>query len=216
MINWLITLFLYVARNLLYLLVRTTVLPEDLKQLQLDPDKPVCYVLQTRFFSNLLVMEAETRKAGLPRAMRFIQSPHLHENRSVFFLTRSDNASLLQPNRFAYSPRFIRLVEAVRANPQLDVQLVPVTILWGREPRKQDSVLKALFAETWQSVSTLRHLLAILIHGRHTVVRFNAPISLRDLLSGDIEERRVARVLAEKGEGKELVMLVTLEEKPRW
>jgi glycerol-3-phosphate O-acyltransferase len=42
--------------------------------------------------------------------------------------------------------------------PRFDVQLVPVTILWGREPGKQDSVLKALLAESWQQVSTLRHL----------------------------------------------------------
>jgi glycerol-3-phosphate O-acyltransferase len=75
------------------------------------------------------------------------------------------------------------------------VQLVPVTILWGREPGKQDSVLKALLAESWQQVSTLRHLLAMLIHGRHTMLRFNAPISLREFLSDGIDEAHAVRKL---------------------
>jgi glycerol-3-phosphate O-acyltransferase len=56
-------------------------------------------------------------------------------------------------------------------------------------------VLKALFAESWQQVSTLRHLLAMLIHGRHTVVRFNAPISLRELLATTSTSARGLRKL---------------------
>ena len=127
MLKWLSNLFLLVTRKLLYVFVRTTVLPEDLKQLQLDPDKPVCYVLQTRFFSNLLVLETETRRTGLPRALKPMASTRLREDRSLFFLTRSDNPSPLARNRFEYSPRFVRLVQAVRDNPDLDVQLVPVS-----------------------------------------------------------------------------------------
>jgi glycerol-3-phosphate O-acyltransferase len=87
------------------------------------------------------------------------------------------------------------LVKAAFADPGFDVQLVPVTLLWGREPGKQDSVLKALFAETWQQVSTLRHLFAILIHGRHTVVRFNDPISLREAIGESRDESRALRKL---------------------
>lgn len=199
MLNWLGTLFLSLARKLLYTLVHTTVLPEDLHQLQLDPDKPVCYVLQTRFFSNLLVMEAETHNAGLPRALRPMQSPHLSENRSMFFLTRSDNPSPLQRNRFAHSPRFIRLVEAVRANPQLDVQLVPVTILWGRSPDKESSIFKILFADSWATPSMLKQLITILLHGRQTYVKFSPPVSVRGIveenLSEEITLRKLARVL---------------------
>lgn len=38
-------------------------------------------------------------------------------------------------------------------------------------------------------------------------------IGIKSRTTGNIEERRVAKVLAETGEGKERVMLVTLEEK---
>lgn len=198
MSQWLSTLFTSIARKLLFLFVRTQVIPEDLTQLQLDPDKPVCYVLQTRFFSNLLVLDHETRKAGLPRALKPMQGG-LKENRSLFFLMRSDNPSPLQRNRFAHSPRFVRIVHAVRENPQLDVQLVPVTILWGRSPDKESSIFKLLFADSWATPGMFKQLITILLHGRQTLVKFNAPISVRNLvdegLGEEITLRKLARVL---------------------
>jgi glycerol-3-phosphate O-acyltransferase len=197
--QWFSNFFLLLARKLLYIFVRTTVLPEDLKELQLDPDKPVCYVLQTRFFSNLLVLDRETGRAGLPRALARMQGPQLKERRSLFFLTRSDNPSPLQRNRFAYSPRFVRLIEAVRANPQLDVQLVPVTILWGRSPDKENSIFKILFADSWATPGMIKQFITILLHGRQTYVKFSAPVSLRSVVDEDQNDeltlRKLARVL---------------------
>lgn len=199
MFQWLSNLFLLFARKLLYIFVRTTVLPEDLQQLQIDPDKPVCYVLQTRFLSNLLVLDTETRRAGLPRAMRAMQSPLLREERSLFFLTRSANPSPLQRNRFAYSPRFVRLVEALRQHPGLDVQLVPVTILWGRSPDKEESVFKILFADSWATPGVLKQFITILLHGRQTYVKFSAPVSARSVVAEGLTEeltlRKLSRVL---------------------
>jgi glycerol-3-phosphate O-acyltransferase len=60
--------FIPLARRLLYAWVRTTVFPESPQDLGLDPAKPVCYVLQDRHLSNLLVLFEESRRAGLPRA----------------------------------------------------------------------------------------------------------------------------------------------------
>lgn len=198
MTKWLSALFTLIARKFLFLFVRTHVIPEDLQQLQLDPDKPVCYVLQTRFFSNLLVLDHETRQAGLPRALRPMRGMPA-EDRSLFFLMRSDNPSPLQRNRFAHSPRFVRLVQAVQANPSLDVQLVPVTILWGRSPDKESSIFKLLFADSWATPGMFKQFITILLHGRQTLVKFNAPISLRSIVNEGLTEeitlRKLARVL---------------------
>jgi glycerol-3-phosphate O-acyltransferase len=182
-------------RRILYLGTRTKVFPESPEALKLRPDLPVCYVLHEHHLSNLLVLDEECRKRGLPPAMKPLRDAAFSSPRSFFFLSRNERGRLVPNPRSDHAPLLKSLVRAAVADPGFDVQLVPVTILWGREPRKQDSILKALFAETWQQVSTLRHLLAMLIHGRHTVVRFNAPISLRELLAGDIEERRALRKL---------------------
>ncbi|HQV40556.1 MAG: glycerol-3-phosphate 1-O-acyltransferase PlsB [Moraxellaceae bacterium] len=198
MTQWFSALFTAIARKLLFLFVRTNVIPEDLSLLQLDPDKPVCYVLQTRFFSNLLVLEQETRRANLPRALRPMQG-NIKERRSMFFLMRSDSPSPFQRNRFAHSPRMVRLLQAVRENPQLDVQLVPVTILWGRSPDKESSIFKILFADSWATPGIFKQFITILLHGRQTLVKFNAPISVRALVdegqSEEITARKLARVL---------------------
>ncbi|TRZ91650.1 MAG: glycerol-3-phosphate 1-O-acyltransferase PlsB [Rhodocyclaceae bacterium] len=184
-----------VMRRILYLGTRTRVFPETPEMLGLHPDLAVCYVLHEHHLSNLLVLDHECRQLGLPPALGPMRDAAFTSPRSFFFLSRNERGRLV-PNPRNYQSQLLKsLVRTAFADPQFDVQLVPVTILWGREPDKQDSILKALFAETWQSVSTLRHMLAMLIHGRHTVVRFNAPISLRALLSDGIDEAHAVRML---------------------
>ncbi|MDP2809298.1 MAG: glycerol-3-phosphate 1-O-acyltransferase PlsB [Rhodocyclaceae bacterium] len=184
-----------VLRRILYLGTRTRVFPEAPELLKLRPDLPVCYVLHERHLSNLLVLDHECRELGLPPALRPLRDAAFTSPRSFFFLSSNERGRLVPNPRNDHSQLLKSLVRTAVADPRFDVQLVPVTILWGREPGKQDSILKALFAETWQSVSTLRHMLAMLIHGRHTVVRFNAPISLRELLSDNIDEPHAVRKL---------------------
>lgn len=186
---------LNVLRRILYLVTRTQVFPETPEMLKLRPDLPVCYVLNERHLSNLLVLDHECRELGLPAALRPLRDPAFTARRSFFFLSRNERGRLVPNPRSDHSQLLKSLVRTAVADPRFDVQLVPVTILWGREPDKQDSILKALFAETWQSVSTLRQLFAIVIHGRHTVVRFNAPISLRELLSGKTDASHAVRKL---------------------
>jgi glycerol-3-phosphate O-acyltransferase len=184
-----------VLRRVLYLGTRTRVFPESPEELKLRPDLPVCYVLDERHLSNLLVLDHECGQLGLPRALHPMRDEAYSSQRSFFFLSHNERGRLVPNPRVSAAPMLKAMVRAAFTDPRFDVQLVPVTILWGREPGKQDSVLKALFAESWQQVSTLRHLLAILIHGRHTMLRFNAPISLREFLSDGIDEAHAVRKL---------------------
>lgn len=191
--------FIPLARRLLYLWVRTTVFPESVQELGLDPGKPVCYVLQDRHLSNLLVLFEESRQAGLPRAEAPMAIGGQRLPRSFFFLNRDRRLAGRARDGSAHSPLLASLLRQAVADPQVDVQLVPVVILWGRSPDQQDSILKALFSETWRPPGAWRQLLAILLHGRHVLVRYNAPISLRELLQGGLAEepalRKLSRVL---------------------
>jgi len=186
---------LAVLRRILYLGTRTRVFPDTPELLRLRPDLPVCYVLDERRLSNLLVLDQESRELGLPAASRPLRDVAFSARRSFFFLSRNVRGQFVPNPRSEHSMLLKAMVRTAVADPRFDVQLVPVTILWGREPGKQDSFLKALFAETWQQTGTLRHMLAMLIHGRHTVVRFDAPISLRELLSDGIDEPHAVRKL---------------------
>lgn len=191
--------FSSVARRLLYRWVRAQVfLP--VADSSIDPARPVCYVIQDRRLSNILVLQEETRRAGLPRADGGLAVGRFATENAFFCLTRPQ--PLLAGSareRYRHSPLLDRLAEALRAAPGEDVQLVPVTILWGRAPQQQDSILKALFAESWRPPGHLRQLIAILLHGRQAMVQFGAPMSLGDLVRNEADPerglRKVQRIL---------------------
>ena len=187
--------FLQLLRRLLYVWTRTQVFPATPQELKLQADIPVCYVLQHRHLSNLLVLDHECREFGLPPALGPLTTRPLRSRRSFFFLAQRFSKVTSNPRRDE-SDLLSSLVAAAINNPHFDVQFVPVTILWGRAPGTQDSILKALLAETWEATSSLRQMLAILIHGRQTVVRFNEPVSLRFLLRNDPNEPHATRRLA--------------------
>jgi glycerol-3-phosphate O-acyltransferase len=179
------------VRKLLYLWVRTEVMPAPGG---LDTSKPVCYVIQDRRLSNLLVLEEETRRLGLPPASRPLSLGGVTIDRAFFCLTRPQPLVAEKArDRYAHSKLLERLSTALRADPAQDVQLVPVTILWGRAPQQQDSILKALFAETWRAPGHIRQLIAILLHGRQVMVRFSAPMSLGDLVREQADQERALR-----------------------
>ena len=186
---------LNLLRQILYLVTRTQVFPESPDALGLRGDRPICYVLHEQHLANLLVLDHECRRLGLPPALKPMRDDAFSAPRSYFFLSRNLRGNIVPNPRIDHAALLKALVRTAFADPRFDVQLVPVTLLWGREPGKQDSVLKALFAETWQQVSTLRHLFAILIHGRHTVVRFNTPISLREVIGESRDQSRALRKL---------------------
>ncbi len=187
------------ARRVLYFWVRTTVFPENPKDLGLDPSRPVCYVLQDHHLSNLLVLFQESQIAGLPSAEAPIRLGNGSFQHSAFFLNRKFSLGATARERYAHSPLMTTLIREALANDELDIQIVPVVILWGRSPDKQDSILKALFSETWRQPGPFRRFLTTLLHGRNVLVRFNAPISLRALSREGLDEaqalRKFSRVL---------------------
>ncbi|MEO8411812.1 MAG: hypothetical protein ABI478_14690, partial [Propionivibrio sp.] len=169
------------ARRVLYAWVRTTVLPENAQELGLDPAQPVCYVLQDHHLSNLLVLFQESERAGLPSAEAPVRLSTRHFPHAAFFLNRKHALGATARERYAHSPLMTALLREVMREDELDVQIVPVTVLWGRRPDKQESIVKALFSETWRQPGRFRRLLTILLHGRNVLVRFSAPISLRSI-----------------------------------
>ncbi|MBK7355416.1 glycerol-3-phosphate 1-O-acyltransferase PlsB [Propionivibrio sp.] len=192
---------IHLARRLLYFWVRTTVFPQHPDELGLDPAKPVCYVLQHPHVSNLLIVYRESRSVGLPSAEAPFALGRDVFPRSAFFLNPKPIPGTGAGEPYAPAPLMTAMVRETLADARLDVQIVPVVILWGRHPGKQESILKALFAEAWQQPGPLRRLLTILLHGRNVLVRFNTPLSLhafcRDIAGEQQALQKLSRVLRE-------------------
>jgi len=189
-------LTLALLRRLLYLWVKPAVLPDKPEALGLDPARPACYVLDERYLSNLLVLMEETRRAGLPPPRAPLALGALKSRRSFFFIARPRRLVSTAKERYGHSPLLVGMVGAALADPACDVQIVPVSLLWGRAPDKQETILKALFAETWRAPGRLRQFFAVLLHGRQAMLRFGAPLSLRALLEGEPDEARAVRKLS--------------------
>ena len=188
--NWLL-------RRLLALWVRFTVRPEDAVARVSGRTNPVCYVLERRDITDLAVLQNAAVKLKLPRPQKRLvkQSRDL---RSFFYLTQPLGFWDQRLDRRA-PPPLVQLVRTMRANPEIDVDLIPVFIFWGRAPQKEGSFFKLLLVEEWALTSRIRKFFQVLFNGRTTLIELSEPVSLRSLLGDDaaveVQGRRVARAL---------------------
>jgi glycerol-3-phosphate O-acyltransferase len=163
------------------------------------PDVPVCYVIERYGLSNALILEQTTREAGLPSPLVAMPGDLAGHKRSLVALSRRQGYWFGRPRNRTHSEGLARLVAAMQADPSLDVQLVPVSIFVGRAPDRQSGWFRVLFAENWAMVGRFRRFLAVLLNGRHTIVRFSPPLSLREALAeplpAEIAIRKLSRVL---------------------
>jgi glycerol-3-phosphate O-acyltransferase len=182
------------ARRLLHLWVRLRTFPDV--TINVDPARPVCYVLRENWLTDHLVLREAVARAGLPAADQPLKLGKCRLASAEFSLTVGWRLFGKARDIHGIPPRLARLIEALAADPTADVQIVPVTVLWGRAPKQQDGILRALLAESWQRRHPLGHWLAVLLHGRQTHVHFGQPYSLRALLTDLPDPARAAKKAA--------------------
>ncbi len=166
----LISLFHGLIRRLLNIWVKTDVVgANEAKESGLDPDQPIFYALPHRSYSASLVLDTETRKHQLPSALAPIEIagtqfsiPYLHES---------------VPD----------LVSICQDNPDINIQIVPVNVFWGREPKKEKSFLKLWLGDSWSVSGRFRRFMSILMNGRNTFVHISKAISIKSMLSENPE-----------------------------
>src|SRR3546814_20692095 len=66
----------------------------------------------------------------------------------------------------------------------------------GQAPDRASGWFSVLFSENWALVGRFRRLLAILLNGRNTLVRFAAPVNLRGIIAEDLPPERTVRKLS--------------------
>ncbi|WP_461536194.1 glycerol-3-phosphate 1-O-acyltransferase PlsB [Spongorhabdus nitratireducens] len=169
------------------LLVRAEGINNSFEALEIDPAKPVCYVLHRQSLSDLVILDQECIKAGLPRPTHPIEGLDSDSGNACIFLHQP------QIQHGQYSPRLVELLHQVEADPEQDIQLVPVSIFVGQGPDKEDSALKLLFARGYNVGGRLRRFTELLFNGRQTLVHFSKPISLRELAGDSQDHNRILR-----------------------
>ncbi len=187
----------WLLRRVLALWVRFTVRPEDAALRLRQQRNPVCYVLERRSVTDLAVLQNACVRLKLPRPRKRLIAA-AKDLRSFFYLSRP-----LGVWNERIDPRpplsLVLMIELLRADPQLDIDLVPAAVYWGRAPQREASWLRLLLVENWALTSRLRRFFQVLLNGRNTLVEIDDAVSLRSLLGEgaalNIQCRRVSRAL---------------------
>jgi glycerol-3-phosphate O-acyltransferase len=187
----------WLLRRVLALWVRFNVLPEEVSARLRAHSVPVCYVLEHRSITDLAVLQSACVRLRLSRPRKRLLAA-AHDLRSFFYLTRQRGFWNQRLDR--RPPATLeQIVRILRAEPQLDVELVPVAVYWGRAPQREASWFRLLLVEDWALTSRLRKFFQVLFNGRNTLIEIDEAVSLRSLIAGDaplaVQCRRVTRAL---------------------
>lgn len=186
-------------RAVLHLWVKAKSLPKPFDDLQIDLDKPICYIIDSYALSSLLILDRACEEHSLPRPLWPMQTIDGAEQRSYLALRRKKGLIIRRTEVRRHSETLKRLVEKVCEQREEDICLVPVTVLIGRAPDKETGLAKIFFTESWEIGGRFWRFVNSLVNGRHTIVQFNNPISLRELADEDLGVsrgvRKVSRIL---------------------
>lgn len=186
-------------RAVLHWWVKAKTLPEPLDDLQIDLEKPVCYIIDSYALSSLLILDRSCEENGLPRPLWPMRMKSGQVPRSYLALRRKKGIIIRRTEVRSHSETLKGLVEKVCDGREQDIQLVPVTVLIGRAPDKETGLAKIFFTESWDLGGRFWRFFNSLVNGRHTMVQFNNSISLRELadeqLGAPRSLRKVSRIL---------------------
>ncbi|MEM1081934.1 MAG: glycerol-3-phosphate 1-O-acyltransferase PlsB, partial [Pseudomonadota bacterium] len=192
-------LWLTLLRKVLHWWVRSRVLPEDIDEYQLDTGAPVFYVLDTYALTSLLITEQICLQHGWPPPTGCFVADHLDLPRRYGASRRYRGLLIRRPERRRHSQMLKTLVDAQHEHRLQDARIVPVSVLIGRAPEKEDSIAKILFSENWDVGGRLRRLISTLINGRATFVQFGQPVQLSQVMddeaSAELNLRKISRLL---------------------
>lgn len=173
----------------LSLLVKSRSIPTNpVQELELNLEQPLIYVLPYTSQTDLLILQKNCLALNLPdplenNVIEGVSLPRfvfLNEDRRFFKSkeAKSETVSTIQ-----------RYLNLHKQNEQLDVQLLPVSVLWGRAPGKEK-------APTLRSLSAFSRLISMLWYGRDNFVRFSQAVSLSKMIANQEADEKLAHKLA--------------------
>ena len=161
--------------------------------------RPVCYVMDSYALSSVLILDKYCEQQNLARPLLPVADIPDSPVRSYAVLKRLKGLLFRSQDPRRHSKMLQLMIEKSWANPELDIQLVPVTVLVGQRPSKDSGLTRVIFTENWEIGGRLRRLFNTLVNGRRTFIQFSRPISLKEMASEGLEAsvavRKVSRIL---------------------
>ncbi|MDH2926435.1 glycerol-3-phosphate 1-O-acyltransferase PlsB [Lonepinella koalarum] len=188
----LINLYRKILTIPLSFLVKNNSIPHHpIEELALDIKQPFVYVLPYTSQTDLLIFQRNCLHVGLPDPLQANQINGESVPRYVF-LDEGHSFFKSKGAKKETEKIFYKYLELHRASPDLNVQLVPGSVLWGRSPGQEDkNGLPKL-----RLLNSVQKIFAAIWFGRDTFVRFSQAVSLRYMVNEHGADEKIAQKLA--------------------
>lgn len=187
-------LYFYLVKLPIKWLVKIKTLPEAPQQsLELDQEKPIYYVMRTRSTSSFTMLQQECDRLGLPSPQYLSSGQESIPNGAVFFIQHKQIFGR-RPSTIRKYSRLLERLFAQHEDNLNDVQLLPVSLYWGRNPGKEKSLLRLFFTDT-ESATPFRKFLILLFQGRNSFMNFGRPLKFERLNSSTGNEKKALKVI---------------------
>ncbi|MEX0336065.1 glycerol-3-phosphate 1-O-acyltransferase PlsB [Vibrio tubiashii] len=173
-------------------LVKGTTIPSNpIEDHSIDINKPIIYALPYRSAVDLLALQKQVIALGLPDPLEPVEINGKAFNRYVFTSARQTVMDSDQDVPSTSVTLFSDLLELHKFDSELDVQMIPATVLWGRKPGKESQQKPYL-----QSLNGPQKAKAVLLSGRDCLVRISPVVSLRYMADSHGTDASIAHKLA--------------------
>jgi len=172
----------YLVQKLLYLWINTEVI-ENPDARATNNNTIAIYVVGSRSWSDLLVLEHECKLLNITTPRTRIKHPALNKWHHVYTVAQAQPLKAWLQQKSKRSTMLKGIYQALRDNPELDVHFIPVVVFWGRPVLKQKHWFRVLFSDTWGIAGRTRRFFTLLLNGKSTLVEFSSAISFREAIT---------------------------------
>lgn len=193
--TWMRQALLNVFRLPVKWLVKTNSIPSDVEsELSIDKSRPIIYLLPTDSVTDQLALQMSAQRLGLPDPTETVRLADKSYPGSLF-LRRTEALFRKRRQDTDIEPVFTDLFHLHRDHANLDVQVVPVFITWGRAPGKGKPGLADLLTLS-AAPSWLRKLFIVLFLGRDTFISYSRAVSSRAMSDQHSTDEKLAHKLS--------------------
>lgn len=159
-----------------------------------DVNHPIFYVVRHQSASDILTLSESCKKLNLPDPLQNVCINGTSFQRTICLSASPEIFCSHSKKDHQAIKQGLDLLHQHSQNPQLNAQLIPANIIWGRKPQKNK----------WHATENTHHnetppwwkkLLIVLFRGGHTLVRLSDAISFREMVDNHGSDEKSARKL---------------------
>ncbi|OEF26123.1 glycerol-3-phosphate 1-O-acyltransferase PlsB [Vibrio rumoiensis] len=174
-----------------FLVKGKTIPANPTEELQLDLGKPIVYAMPFNSDIDLISLQTQTKALGLPDPLTPLVINGKEYDRFVFLTSKgmTKQSKKVLPKQSV--ELFTQLLKLHQGDSELDIQMLPTSVLWGRKPNKEGKEKPYL-----EAISACQKTRLLLSSGRDCLIRFSPVVSLRYMADTHGVDETIAHKLA--------------------